>query len=107
MSTQTIPAATSALVARRRRGNSLPAGTRLRSAIAPYLFIFPGFALYGLIMLYPAVQTVLLSFRDWQIAPGADSPWVGFDNYAKAFADPVFLNSLVNAAVYTGVTVPL
>jgi len=108
MSTQTIPSAvTPTLVARRRRGSNLPAGTRLRSMIAPYLFIFPGFVLYGLIMLYPTVQTVLLSFRDWQIAPGADSPWIGFDNYARAFADPVFLNSLVNAVVYTGVTVPL
>ncbi|CAN5305344.1 sugar ABC transporter permease [soil metagenome] len=108
MSTQTLrpTGRADAPIATRRRGARPAAGSRFRFPIAPYLFIFPGFALYSLIMLYPAVQTVLLSLRDWQIVPGADSPWVGFANYAKAFADPVFLNSLVNAAVYTGVTVP-
>jgi multiple sugar transport system permease protein len=108
MTTQTIaPAASSELgVVRRRRGTSPAAGLRSRAWLAPYLFVFPGFALYALVMLYPALQTVLLSFRNWQIAPGADSPWVGLDNYTRAFRDPVFLNSLVNAGVYTVVTVP-
>lgn len=80
---------------------------RRRATLAAYTFVFPGFALYALVMLYPAVQTFLLSLRDWKIAPGAQSPWIGLDNYAKAFADPVFLNALLNSAVYTVVTVPL
>ncbi|MCB1280750.1 MAG: sugar ABC transporter permease [Salinibacterium sp.] len=90
----------------RRRGN-FAAGTSRRTILAAYGFVLPGFALYALVMLYPAVQTFLLSLRDWKIAPGAVSPWVGFDNYVRAFSDPVFLNSLVNAVVYTAVTVPL
>jgi multiple sugar transport system permease protein len=95
------------LAARSRRRGSFAAGTSRRTIVAAYGFVLPGFALYALVMLYPAVQTLLLSLRDWKIVPGAVSPWVGLDNYAKAFADPVFLNSLVNAVVYTAVTVPL
>jgi multiple sugar transport system permease protein len=91
----------------RRRSRGFAAGTRRRMTLAAYLFILPGFALYALVILYPTVQTVLLSFRDWQIAPGADSPWIGLANYIRAFHDSTFLNSLVNAAVYTAVTVPL
>lgn len=80
---------------------------RRRAALAAYTFVIPGFALYALVMLYPAVQTFLLSLREWNIAPGAQSPWIGLDNYIKAFGDPVFLNALLNSAVYTAVTVPL
>lgn len=91
---------------RRSRRHVAAAGPR-RATKAAYGFVLPGFALYALIMLYPAIQTFLLSFRDWQIIPGTPSPWVGLDNYVRAFQDPVFVDSLVNAAAYTAFTVPL
>jgi multiple sugar transport system permease protein len=94
-------------VSSRRRRKSPAAGGGRREALAGLAFVLPGFALYALIMLYPAVQTFLLSLRDWKITPGAVSPWVGLDNYIRAFGDPAFHDSLVNALVYTAVTVPL
>lgn len=97
-----LPSATS-----RRRRTSAVAGGGRRGALAGLAFVLPGFAVYALVMLYPAVQTFLLSLRDWKIAPGAESPWVGLDNYIRAFQDPAFLDSLLNAVVYTVVTVPL
>jgi multiple sugar transport system permease protein len=90
-----------------RRRTITAAGGRRRAALAGYAFVLPGFAVYALVMLYPAVQTFLLSLRDWKIAPGAVSPWVGLDNYIRAFQDPKFLDSLLNALVYTVGTVPL
>lgn len=69
--------------------------------------MLPGFALYALIMLYPAVQTVVMSLHEWSIVPGAPSPWVGLENYAKVLEDPAFGDALINAIVYTAVTVPL
>lgn len=84
-----------------------PAGTRSRIGWAGYAFVLPGFALYAVVMLYPTVQTFLMSLREWNIVPGAESPWVGFENYARAFADPDLQVALVNAVVYTAVTVPL
>jgi multiple sugar transport system permease protein len=104
--TEIPPQGRSRLQAPRRWSTSSAAGSSRKAILAAYAFILPGFALYGLIMLYPTVQTLLLSLRNWQIAPGAESPWVGFDNYVHAFSDPIFLNSLVNAAVYTAITVP-
>ena len=80
---------------------------RGRTQWAGYAFVLPGFAVYALIMLYPAVQTFLMSLREWNIVPGAESPWIGIDNYTRAFQDPAFIDALVNAVVYTAVTVPL
>ena len=88
-----------------RRRRSGPAGTR-RSRWAGLAFVAPGFAVYALIMLYPAVRAVLISLRDYNIVPGASSPFVGLDNYTRALHDPVLRRSFVNAAFYTAVTVP-
>lgn len=79
---------------------------RGRAAIAGLAFIVPGFALYALIIGYPAVQALLISLRDYKITPGAVSPWIGLDNYVRAFHDPVLGRAFVNAAVYMLATVP-
>ena len=79
---------------------------RGRAAIAGLTFIVPGFALYALIIGYPAVQALLISLRDYKITPGAVSPWIGLDNYVRAFHDPVLGRAFVNAAVYMLATVP-
>ncbi len=100
------PPRTAGSGSRRPRQNLAVAGRR-RAILAAYSFVLPGFVLYALVMLYPAVQTLLLSFREWSIAPGKPSPWVGLDNYIQAFSDPVFVDSLVNSAAYTAFTVPL
>lgn len=91
----------------RQPRRKVAAAGRRRDAFAAYTFVLPGFAIYALVMLYPAIQTLLLSFRDWNIAPDQPSPWVGLDNYVRAFGDPVFIDSLVNSAAYTAFTVPL
>jgi multiple sugar transport system permease protein len=80
---------------------------RRRGSLAGLAFVLPGFALYALVMLYPAVQALLISLRDYAIAPGAESPWIGLDNYTRALADPVLIRSFVNAGVYMLATVPL
>ncbi|MBU4335369.1 MAG: sugar ABC transporter permease, partial [Actinobacteria bacterium] len=79
---------------------------RRRAAWAGLAFIVPGFALYALVIAYPAVQALLISLRDYKITPGAVSPWIGLDNYVRAVHDPVLLRSFVNAAVYMVATVP-
>lgn len=88
----------------RREARTRPVARR--AAVAGYAFVLPGFLLYALVMLYPAVQALLISLRDYRITPGAVSPWVGLDNYARAVQDPVLLRSFVNAAVYMVATVP-
>ena len=77
--------------------------SRLRRALPIYLFLLPGIGLYALWMLYPLATALFMSFFDWQLA--RPSPFVGFENYARAFADPLFWRALVNSAGYTLVTV--
>ncbi|HEX5335127.1 MAG TPA: hypothetical protein VFW55_04555, partial [Propionicimonas sp.] len=57
-----------------RRPSAAGRRRRRRGVLAAYAFVLPGFSLYALVMLYPAVQTLLLSMRDWHIVPGAVSP---------------------------------
>lgn len=92
----------------RRRGRSRTPGTavRRRGALAGYAFVLPGFALYALVMIYPAVQALLMSLQRVSIVPGIPSPFVGLANYTRALEDPALLRSFVNAAAYMVLTVP-
>ena len=91
--------------ARRPRQGVGGAGQR-RAGLAGLAFVLPGFALYALVMLYPTVQALLISLRDYNIVPGASSPWIGLDHYQRALEDPVLRRSFLNAVFYTAVTVP-
>jgi len=90
-----------------RQRTSSAGRRRRRVSYVAYAFVLPGFGLYALIVLYPAVQTFLLSMRNWNIVPGQPIPWVGFANYLQLIHDPVFLDSVVNSVFYTAATVPL
>ena len=90
----------------RRPGPRAGGAGQHRAGLAGVAFVLPGFALYALVMLYPAVQALLISLRDYNIVPGASSPWIGLDHYQRALEDPVLRRSFVNAVFYTAVTVP-
>lgn len=77
-----------------------------RSVLTPYLFILPGMLFFLVFMLYPLVDALYISFFDWKIMPGAISPFIGLDNYLRAFRDAVFWIALRNTVLYTAVTVP-
>ncbi len=57
----------------------------------PYAYLLPGFGLIGLMLLYPAVQTIIYSFADQDSAS-----WVGFDNYTTIFGRSDFRESIIN-----------
>ncbi len=63
------------------------AATRL----IPYAYLLPGFGLIGLMLLYPAVQTIVYSFADKD-----SEAWVGFENYTTIFGDAAFRGTLIN-----------
>ncbi len=68
--------------------------SRNKLIIMPLLFIAPAFAMFSLFVIYPIIQSISLSFMEWQgIGP---KKWVGFNNYQLLFKDPVFWTSLVN-----------
>lgn len=50
-----------------------------------WLYILPGFLIYGLFLLYPLARSVQISLYDWDgLTLGS---WVGLGNYARVFTD--------------------
>lgn len=80
--------------------------SRRSDAVTAYLFLLPGFAFFGLTILWPLVQAFRISLYDWKVMPGIESPFLGFGNYARALADPVFWRALENSGAYMVFTVP-
>ena len=55
-----------------------------RQSVVPYLFIAPFFLLFCIFGIYPILFSIVLSFQDWNGAPGAQQ-FVGLDNYNQLF----------------------
>lgn len=67
-------------------------------------FIAPALAVYAVFLIYPVVQSGVLSFSSWA-GPGRPSIPVGLDNYRELFGDPIFWRALRNTAVLLLVSV--
>lgn len=68
---------------------------RLSQGVIPYAFLLPGFALIGLMLLYPAIQTIVYSFANKD-----STAWVGLDNYRTIFTDGAFWDSILNNVLW-------
>lgn len=91
-----------ATIARRRRRISLSQ----RKAIAGYLYISPFLLGFVIFVLGPVLASAYMSLAAYQVI--SPPRFVGFDNYAKAFAgDPLFWKSLGNTLYYAGIAIPL
>ena len=107
-----MPVVTSASRSRREaaahgeRGASGAAGRARRRAATPYLFLAPGFVLFAALIIYPMIRAFQMSFYDWNIVAGAASRFTGWDNYVRAYHDPVFWRALANSGIYMAFTVP-
>ena len=83
-----------------------PTATRVRAGLTPYLFVAPGAILFAVMIVYPMVQAIQMSFFDWKIVGSATSEFLGLDNYIRAFQDEHFWLSLSNSGIYMLFTVP-
>lgn len=73
----------------------------VREAIRPWLFVGPALFLLILFLVYPAIQTVYLSFFN-----NTGQTFVGIDNYTWALSDPGFQLSIRNNLLWL-LVVPL
>jgi multiple sugar transport system permease protein len=64
-----------------------------------YILLGPGFLFLVVMMAYPFVYAVYLSFTDKQI--GAPASFTGFENYTKLLSTSLFSKTVVNSIVYT------
>jgi len=74
-----------------------------RKSLSPYLFVAPAVLLFGFTILVPIVMTFAFSFYDWNGFGKMD--FVGFDNYARAFQDRVYIDSYWHILIYIVSTV--
>ncbi len=68
---------------------------RFRFAI---LALLPTFAIFAWVRMWPIVQTINLSLRDWNLI-GTNRPFVGLANFIELFGDTLFRTALVNTAI--------
>jgi alpha-glucoside transport system permease protein len=74
---------------------------RLREGVRPYIFVGPALVILSVFLVYPVINTLLLSFRD-----RSGDAFVGLDNYRFIFRDESMLRSIRNTAFWIAL-VPL
>lgn len=62
------------------------------------LFLLPALALYVFFVIYPVVQSLRFSLFDWNGLEALDN-FIGFDNFARAFSDPLFIDALIHNGI--------
>lgn len=67
---------------------------RHQRALAPWLFLAPGVAMFLVYVIAPIFQSIWISFHDWD-GIGART-WIGLGNYVELFDDESFYVSLKN-----------
>jgi alpha-glucoside transport system permease protein len=69
--------------------SALPTGINRR--LRPWLWLLPALVLLTFFLIYPTINTIILSFRD---ARGIN--WVGLDNFRYTFTNPAMLTAFRN-----------
>jgi ABC-type sugar transport system permease subunit len=78
---------------------------RARQSVAGYLFILPIVVFFVIFVGYPILRSFYLSLTNWS---GFGTPrFVGLDNFAALFDDPVFWSALGNTLLFTAATTVL
>jgi multiple sugar transport system permease protein len=71
------------------------------------ILLAPAFLLLATVVLYPIAQLIVTSFQSNQLTqPWLGTPFVGFENYAKAMADARFWEATWHTFLYILITVP-
>lgn len=74
-----------------------------RKSWEPVAFASPSLVLIAIVIVFPLAYSFWLSFRNFDLAVGPDSEYVGIANYVEAlFRDTRFVNSIWNTAIIIG-----
>ncbi|MDD4050301.1 MAG: sugar ABC transporter permease [candidate division Zixibacteria bacterium] len=75
-------------------------------AFSGWLLLLPWIAIFLVFWFFPLIYSFILSLTNYRLL-AADTQWVGWANYARLLADPDFLISLANTAIFVVGTVPV
>ena len=76
----------------------VPAVRRQQARYA-VLFIVPGLLVYLAFMIYPFLNTIYLSFTNWD-GITANKDWVGLSNYVRIFGEEAALKAFINNVIW-------
>lgn len=79
--------------------------TERRMVRRGFLFALPASLLLLVIYIVPMIVLAVFSVTDYQLG-ALSTRFVGLENFAKAFSDPVFLRALFNTALYAAIVIP-
>ncbi len=66
---------------------------RYREGVRPYVFVGPAMVILSVFMIYPVINTIVISFKD-----SVGEEFVGFDNFKFVFTDQYMLRAIRNTA---------
>jgi len=72
----------------------------IKKYYVPFLMILPAFLLIAFMFFTPIIQTVYLSFVEWNGIWQTPKEFVGFSNYKRMFSDRVFWICIRNMVIY-------
>ena len=64
---------------------------RYREGVRPYVFVGPALVILGVFLVYPVINTLLISFKD-----STGEGFVGLDNFRFVFTDESMLRAIRN-----------
>jgi multiple sugar transport system permease protein len=65
------------------------------------LFPLPAIVFIGLLMVFPILYTLYLSFTNWNLTSGMGPSFVGLNSYLLVFSEPRFLHALGRTFTFT------
>jgi multiple sugar transport system permease protein len=77
-----------------------PRGLRNIKHLVPYLYVLPAVVLVGVWIYAPLIQTVNLSFYDWNMLPTSPATLVGLGNYTDVINLPEMRTAVANTGLY-------
>jgi multiple sugar transport system permease protein len=65
------------------------------------LFPLPAIIFVAVLMIFPVLYTLFLSFTNWNLTSGAPLAFVGFKSYARVLTEPRFLHAVARTFLFT------
>ena len=80
-----------------------------QEALAGWAFMLPALIIFMVLVVFPIIMSLFLSFTDWNFLSGLKGiEWVGFENFEKLFThDRKFSIALTNTLIYAFTTAPI
>ena len=69
------------------------------------LFPLPAIVFVAMLMVFPVVYTLVLSFTNWNLTSGAPASFAGWGSYARVLREPRFLDALARTIAFTALAV--